>query len=207
MKRFVMLMLVAAAAWAAGPRIVYQKAFPGSVPAYAAIAIEQDGSATYSEMEGDTEPLEFTIEPEAAAAIFDLANKLERFKKPLESGLKVANTGRKTYRWEENGSVTMVQYNHSNDAGARALQDWFERITEGERILIDLQRTARFDRLGVNDVLLRLESAWTAKRVVGMAQFLAMLDRVGKNEAYLHMARERATTLAEAFRAAAKGGE
>ena len=35
-------------------------------------------------------------------------------------------------------------------------------------------------------------------------QFLRMLDRVSRNEAFLHMARERATVLAEAFRKAAE---
>jgi hypothetical protein len=199
-------MLAAVAAWAANPRIVYNKEFPGSVPEYAAITIQADGSATYGETPNDPEPEMFKIEPEAAEAIFQLARRLERFARPIESGMKVANMGRKTYRWEEDGDVIMVRYNHTNEEDARVLQDWFERITECERILIDLRRTARFDRLGVNDVLIRLEAAWNAKRVVGMAQFLPVLDRLAKNESYLHMARERATGLAEAFRATGKAG-
>lgn len=207
MKPFLIGALASVAAFAAGPRIAYSKDFPGSVPAYSAITLEQDGSATYSEIPNDPEPLKFKIEPEAAAAIFDLATRLEKFKKPLESGLKVASTGRKTYRWEEDGNANVVQYNHSNEPEARELQDWFERITECQRILIELERTARFDRLGVNDVLLRLEAAWNAKRVVGREQFLAALDRVARNDAYLHMARERALKLAAAFRAAGKTGE
>jgi hypothetical protein len=206
-KYFLIGALACAAAFAAGPRIVYSKDFPGSVPAYAAITVERDGTATYSETPNDPEPVRFRIELEAAAAIFDLAGRLEKFTKPLESGLKVASTGRKTYRWEEDGNVTVVQYNHSNEPEARELQDWFERITECQRILADLERTARFDRLGVNDVLLRLEAAWNAKRVVGREQFLRALDRVSKNDVYLHMARERASKLADAFRAAGKSGE
>ena len=204
MKYALMLMLAATLAWAADPQITYTKEFPGSVPAYVAITLHPDGAATYSEDPDEDEPETFQVEPDAAAAIFALAEKLDKFKRKIESGAKVANMGRKTYRWDEDGNATVLQYNHTTDADARVFQDWFERITECERILIDLRRTARFDRLGVNDVLIRLEAAWNAKRVVGMAQFLPMLDKVSKNEAYLHMARDRASGLAEAFRAAGK---
>ena len=66
--------------------------------------------------------------------------------------------------------------------------------------LINLEKTARFDRLGVNHALLQLEVAWDKKRIVAPEQFLKMLDRVAKNEAYLHMARDRAARLAEVIR-------
>jgi hypothetical protein len=202
--KLLILILAAAAGFAADPpRIKYTKEFKGSVPAYAAITIEQDGAATYKESE-DEEPEKFQLEPAAAAAIFDLAARLDYFKRPLESNLKVANMGRKTFRWEQDGNATAVIFNHSQDPDARTLADWFERIIESERTVIDLRRTARFDRLGVHEILQRLDAAWQQKRVVGMAQFLPVLDRIAKNESYLHMAREKATQLAEAFRAAGK---
>jgi hypothetical protein len=199
-------------AWIAGaalvlaadtPTISYTKTFPGSVPAYAAITLARDGSATYKEA-ADEEPEVFKVEPAATAAIFELAAKLDHFKRRLESNLKVAKMGQKTFRWDEGGNATVVSFNFSEDLDARELADWFERITESERILLDLRRTARFDRLGVHEILLRLDSAWQKKRVVGMEQFLQPLDRIAKNDSYLHMAREKATQLAEAFRAAAK---
>ena len=74
----------------------------------------------------------------------------------------------------------------------RLLQDWFERITETQRLHFDLERTAKFDRLGVNKTLLQIESAFDRKRLVGVDRFLPLLDRVAKNDSYLHMARERA---------------
>ena len=50
---------------------------------------------------------------------------------------------------------------------ARLLHDWFERITETQRLQFDLERTAKFDRLGVNKTLLQIESAFDRKRLVG----------------------------------------
>lgn len=199
-----MLLASAVPAVAADPVIVYTKQFPGSTPAYVAITLKQDGSATYKEAE-EEDPESFKIEQDAATTIFLLADTLGRFTQALEAEAKVANMGLKTFRWEEDGNATIVKFNYTTNGDAKTLADWFERITESERILIDLRRTARFDRLGVHEVLVRLESAWNAKRVVGKEQFLTMLDRIAKNESYLHMARERAAALGEAFRSADKG--
>jgi hypothetical protein len=38
------------------------------------------------------------------------------------------------------------------------------------------------------------------KRLVGMDQFLPMLERIARNESYMHAARERAAEIAEAIR-------
>ena len=64
----------------------------------------------------------------------------------------------------------------------------------------NLERTVRFDRLGVNKTLLQIEAAYDRKRLVALERFLPLLDRVAKNDCYLHMARERAAALADAFR-------
>jgi hypothetical protein len=48
--------------------------------------------------------------------------------------------------------------------------------------------------------LLLLESAMDRKRLVGMDQYLPMLDRIAKNESYMHTARARAAEIAEAIR-------
>jgi len=56
----------------------------------------------------------------------------------------------------------------------------------------------------VNQSILQLQAAWERKRLLGIQQYLPMLDRVAKNESYLHMARSRAAALADAFRNADK---
>ena len=144
------------------------------------------------------------MEPEPTAAIFSLAEKLDHFKSPLESGLKVAKMGEKTFRWEDGAAASESSFNYSLDENAKTLQDWFERISESERALLVLRRAVRFDKLGVHQALLRIEIAWTQKRLVGAAQFLPQLDRVAKNESFLNIARERAARLAETFRSSAK---
>jgi hypothetical protein len=46
-----------------------------------------------------------------------------------------------------------------------------------------------------------VQASYERKRLVAPRQLLPMLDRVAKNETYMHMARERAAELADAIRA------
>jgi hypothetical protein len=200
--RLAALAILAAGCIAAAdvPRITYTKVFPGSDPAYMAATVDRTGAATYREAK-DEEPETFQVEPTAVNAIFDLADKLDHFNRSLESGLKVARTGDKTLRWESGSTASEAKFNYSLDDNARALQDWFERISESERALMLLRRNIRFDKLGVNDAVLRIDSAWSQKRLVGREQFLPLLDRVAKNETFVNLARDRAARLAAAMRA------
>jgi hypothetical protein len=52
----------------------------------------------------------------------------------------------------------------------------------------------------VNDVLLQMQITWDRNRLVAPEQFLPLLDRIAKNESYLHISRERAAAMAEAIR-------
>ncbi|MBI1898706.1 MAG: hypothetical protein HYZ57_09970 [Acidobacteria bacterium] len=202
MKRFAVIAsaVLSAAPSLPGQRVMYTKSFPGSVPAYVGIELSSDGSAVYKEAPDDEQPVKFQIPREAAGEIFALARKLDRFKRPLEANLKVANMGIKTLRWEDGAEKNEVKFNYSLDLDAKALTDWFERLTETQLHLFALERAVRFDKLGVHKAILQVEAAYDRQRLVGLERFLPMLDRVAKNESYLHMARERAAALAAAFR-------
>ena len=197
-----LLFLAGGAGLLLGQRVSYTKVFPGSDPAYMSATVDRTGAVTYREAK-DEEPEMFQMEGDAVKAIFDLADKLDHFKKPLESGLKVAKTGDKTFRWENGAEASETKFNYSLDENAKTLQDWFERISESERALMLLRRNIRFDKLGVNDAVLRIDTAWSQKRLVGREQFLPLLDRVAKNETFINLARDRAGKLAAAMRAEA----
>jgi hypothetical protein len=184
----------------AEPVITYSKYFKGSKPETVLIVVPKAGECTYKEGADDDQPLKFQMAEAEAAQIFELAEKLGHFSRPLESGLKVANMGTKTFRYEDGSVHNEVKFNYAADADAQALLNWFERITETEQHYIDLDRSVHFDKLGVNDALLQLQITYEKKRLIAPQQFLPLLDRVAKNESFLHMARERAAMLAEIFR-------
>jgi hypothetical protein len=199
--RWILLLLSCAVLSAADARLFFSKSFPGSTPAFVAITVEQDGTGEYKEAVDDESPLKFQLSAANTAEMFALAEKLDRFKRPLESPLKVAQMGMKTFRFEEGANKTEVKFNFSEDVDARALADWFERISETAQNYWALERAVKYDKLGVNRALLLFESAIDKKRVVSPQLFLPMLDRVAKNDSYLNMARSRAANLAETIRA------
>jgi hypothetical protein len=182
------------------PRIVFTRSFPGSMPPYFEISIDRSGEASYKES-SDDDPETFKLNAESTAAIFDLAAKLGHFKRPLESGMKVANMGVKAFRWEDGAESNQVKFNYSVDENARALHDWFERIAESERTFVVLRRAARHDRLGVNDAVVSTQSLWEHGRLASPEQFLPLLDQISGNEVYMNIARERAAAIAGAIRA------
>ena len=184
------------------PSIYYSKLFPGSKPEWVGVQVMRDGSVEYRETK-EEEPIRFKLDKTDVDLIFNLADKLGHFSRHLESGLPVARMGEKCYRYEDGPVKIEVKFNYSQDADAQTLQDFMERIVESEQALINLERTARFDRLGVNQALLQLQILVERKRVVAPNQFLKMLDRVAKNDVYLNMARDRAAQMAANFRAPA----
>ena len=184
----------------AAPRLFYSKYFKGSVPEYVAITVESDGQVTYQEAKEDDNPIKIQLDRASVQEMFDLAEKLGRFQRPIESGLKIANLGLKTFRFEDEAERHEIQFNYSEDVNAQTLLDRFERITETEQHFANLDRTAHFEKLGVNDVLLQMQVTWERNRLVDPQQFLPLLDRIAKNESYLHISRERAAAIADAIR-------
>jgi hypothetical protein len=181
-------------------KIFYSKSFPNSMPAYAGIDLSRDGTVVYRDSPDDSAPVQFKLPAEDTARIFALADKLDHFKRPLESNLKVAFMGTKTLRYEDGGDKGEAKFNYSLDEDAKAIAEYFERMIESQQNYWDLERAAKFDKLGVNNALLKLEVSVDRNRVIGRERFLPLLDRVAKNESYLHMARERAARLADLFR-------
>jgi hypothetical protein len=190
----------ASALLAAGPRVEFTKSFPGSVPAYVGISIDTSGKGEYKETADDDQPQPIQLEASEAAQVFALVEKLGKFSTPLESGLKVAFSGAKTFRYEDGATKNEVKFNYTQDPDGQLLLDWFERIAETSRHVINLERVARFDRLGLDEALLQLQACFDQHRLAGARQLLPILDRIAKNKSAFNRARERATAIAAAIR-------
>jgi hypothetical protein len=187
-------------------QVFFSKSFPGSVPAYFEVELEETGKAVYREAPDDDQPLRFELSAGESKEIFALAEKLQFFQRPLESKAKVANMGMKTLRYQAGATRGEQKFNYSDDPDARTLVDWFERISETEQHLLTIQRTARFDRMGVNKALLLLEASWDKNRLVAVEQLLPILDKISSGNGYMHMVKARAAALAERIRAMRQPG-
>ncbi|BDC51145.1 hypothetical protein F183_A34610 [Bryobacterales bacterium F-183] len=175
--------------------------FPGSTPPHLMVEVEPSGKGVYKEGADSEWPIKFQLTPEEAKEVFDTAARCGYFNRELESGLKVAFMGTKTFRWEDGAVKQEVKFNYTMDEAGKAMQDWLEKMAETEQHYLRLERAVKYDKLGVNQALLLFNAAYDKKRIVAIDQFLPLLDRVAKNESYLHMARERAAGLGDLIRA------
>ncbi len=187
----------------AAPKLVFTKSFPGSTPPYVEISVEKDGSVVYKEAPDDNNPISIHLTQADADTMFSLADKLNQFADPIEANIKVAFMGKKTFRYEDPAGTEKhrVEFNYSADLNAQALLDWFEKIAESERDYIELERTVKYDKLGVQNALLQIQATQDQKRLVAPEQFLPLLDRVVKNASYMNIARQRAALFAKDVRA------
>jgi hypothetical protein len=207
MKPLLLALFVSSLLAAAEPKVSFTKSFPGSIPAFCSIEVEKTGALRYKESPTE-EPLQAQMQEAGAAALFAMAEKLDYFKTPLESGLKVANTGKKTFRYEDgNGAPTEVVFNYSLNETAKQLLERFEQIAATERAYIDLDKTIHFDKLGVNDSLAQVEALWLRKELVGPQQFLPLLTRIAAHDSFMHLVRDRAARLKDEFMAPPADGQ
>jgi hypothetical protein len=198
----VAIAILSTAILTAQERVTFTKSFPGSVPPYVSVQVSKDGALEYKEAEIDPNPIRASMPQPEVDWVFDMAGKLDHFKGKLESGLKVANTGKKMFRYESaSGEKTEAIFNYSIDVTAQQLLEKFEQIAESERAFINLDRAVHFDKLGVNDALAEIESLWFRKELAAPQQFVPLLTRVATHETFMHLARERASRLKEGFAA------
>lgn len=192
---------VCAAAVSAQDRIVFSRVFPGSVPERFEAAIDREGRVVYTEP--DAEPVEFQLDGKETAARFEQAAALDFFTGNLASGRKnIASSGSKVLRYETDEGVRgEAAFDYSDEEQARALAAWFVKLAETQQHLFELERVARFDRLGINQALINLESAFEHDRVIAPERFVPILTRISAQDNVVRLARARAAGLLERIEA------
>jgi hypothetical protein len=184
--------------------IAYEKTFKGSVPEYVAITMRQDGSGTWDirQLDEDAAPQAFTVPAPLAAEIFRLAAQLHYFQGAnLDVQHRIAYLGKKTFRYELGAEKYEVTYNYTLNENAAELQRIFEGLGREEADIQDLKRVMRYDHLGVNDVLQRIETDANSNSIPAPENLTPVLDQISSDERYMQIARQRAQSLAQRLRA------
>jgi len=184
--------------------ITFRKVFKSSYPEFTEIKVAQSGAATYDirQLSDAAAPQPAQISPALAARIFDLAGKLHDFQGlDLEMHHRIANLGQKTFTYQHGPETHSVTFNYTLNEPASQLLTIFEDLARQQTDLSDLQRTMRYDRLGVNDVLQQVQKDYENKLFPEPEQFLPALDQLAADTHFIDIARQRARTLAARIRA------
>jgi len=193
-----------AGASASGPTVVYTKIFKSSYPEYVQIKVTPNGSCTADirALDDEASPQACAIGQALAGKIFSLAGQLHNFNGvDLDIHRRIASLGQKTFAYENGAEKHQVSFNYTLDESATQLQNIFEGLTRQEMDSSDLERTMRYDVLGVNDVLIRIESDYANKLLPEPDRMLPMLDQVAADSKYVDLARQKARALAAKIRA------
>ncbi|MGH9747426.1 MAG: hypothetical protein ACRD59_15120 [Candidatus Acidiferrales bacterium] len=193
-----------AAAPSDAPTITYRKIFKSSYPEYVEIKINQSGTGTYDirQLDDESDPVKFEINASLGQRIFDLAGKLHNFQGvKLDLHRRIANLGEKTFLYTSGSENHEVKFNYTLDESATQLLNIFEGLARQESDLSNLLRTMRYDRLGVNDAVLQIETDYNNKQFPEPERLLGALDQVSADDKFIDIARQRARTLASRIRA------
>lgn len=197
--------LQSGSAASASPAIIFRKVFKSSYPEFVEIRISPSGSGTYDirALDDAPSPQPMDIGAPLAQEIFVLAAQLHNFQGvDLEIHHRIANLGEKTFIYENGGEKHETSFNYTLNNSASKLLNIFEDLARQEMDLSDLQRTMRYDRLGVNDVLMRIDEDYSRKLLPAPEAFLPLLDQLSSDDAFITMARQRAASLATKIRGA-----
>jgi hypothetical protein len=193
-----------AAADSPSPTVTFRKVFKSSYPEFVEIKVNQSGAGTYDirQLDESAKPEPFQLGAVVVDKIFSLTAKLNNFQGvDLEVHKRLASLGEKTFRYDNGGETHEVTFNYTLDPAGTELTNLFENLSRQESDLSDLIRTMRYDRLGVNDVLVQIEADYNGSLLPEPERFVTSLDQLAEDTRYIDVARERARKLSDRIRA------
>lgn len=201
---FVFFLLAASLAAAAPAKLTFRRVFPSSSPELIEISVRDDSdAATYEirQLDEDAGAFPFEVSSALRAKMFALAADLHHFQGlDLDVHRKIANLGEKTFRWEQAAEVHEVKFNYTLNPAATQLLQIFEGLARQQEHVDLLTRRMRYDRLGINDALLQLESDLNRGLLPQPQRLIPLLDQIGQDPRFVDIARQRAHTLADRIR-------
>lgn len=197
-------LFAAVSAQAAPAKLTFRRVFRSSTPEFIEISVRDDSdSATYDirQLSDDPSASPFQVGAPLRAKMFALATQLHDFQGlDLEVHRKIAYLGEKTFRWEQGSEVHEVQFNYTLNPAAAQLLQIFEGLARQQEHFDLLTRRLRYDRLGVNDALLDLESDLNRGLLPEPQRLAPLLDQIAADEQLVQIARERARDLSDRIR-------
>lgn len=189
---------------ASGGTFIYKRIFKESVPEYIEIKIPEgsaNATAEVRQLSDDAGAASFELTPALRTRIFELVAQLNHFKGlDLDVHRKIANLGEKTFRWENGAESYEVKFNYTLNTPATQLLQICEGLAREQELIELLQRRMKYDRLGVNDALMQMESDLNKSVLPEPQRMLPLLDQISGDSRFVDIARQRARTLAERMR-------
>ena len=159
------------------------------------------GSYEIRQLDEDPGATPFEISNSLRTKMFQLINQLNDFKGlDLDVHRKIANLGEKTFRWEQGAEAYEVKFNYTVNPAATQLLQICEGLARQQELIDLLQRRMKYDRLGVDDALLQLETDLSKGVLPEPKRVLPLLDQIAADSRFVEIARQKARAMAESIR-------
>jgi hypothetical protein len=186
-----------------GPTLIYRKVFKTSSPEFIEIKLKPTGTGTVDirQLDDDADPQPFEISAGLATRLFQMAAELNHFEgQDLDVKRRLANLGEKTFRYENGGKAHEATFNYTLNNTAQQMMQVFEGLSRQQEHWQTLNHRLRFDRLGVNDALLKFEVDLNRKSIPEPDRLLPLLESIAADTRVVEIARQRARAVAERIR-------
>ena len=185
-------------------KLSFRRVFPASTPEFIEITVREDSdTATYEIRQLDEDPggASFEVSSSLRTKMFGYASELHHFQGlDLDVHRKIANLGEKTFRWEQGSQKFETKFNYTLNNAATQLLQIFEGLARQQEHFVLLSRRLKYDRLGINDGLLSLESDFNRGLLPEPSHLVPLLDQIANDARLVEIARQRARTLADRAR-------
>jgi len=188
----------------AGGVFTYRRVFKSSVPEFIEIKIQQNSNTgTYEirQLDDEAGAAPFEVSEALRSKILELVGQLHYFKGlDLDVHRKIANLGEKTFQWQNGAESYEVKFNYTLNSSAMQLLQICEGLARQQELVELLVRRMKYDRLGVNDALLQLDTDLTKGVLPAPQRLLPLLDQIAADSRFVEIARQRSRALAERIR-------
>lgn len=183
------------------PIITFSQAWPDAIPPYYSIALDSTGRTTYHSAAqannlGDPFDVKFVLSETTRARIFDLAKQLHSFQGNFDyRKSRIAFTGTKTLKFQNGKEEHETSYNWSDNLAMQEITKIFQNISETIELGRAVAEKYRYDRLGVDAEMKRLEEATKDERTAELQAIQPILSRIAKDPGMMNITRHRAELL------------
>lgn len=147
--------------------------------------------------------VEFDVSPPTRERIFALAQQLDYFRGDYEFRKhRIADTGQKTLRYHDPTRDSATVFHWSENKEIQDISDIFESIALTQAMARKIQFLRRFDKLGLDDVLKRMEDLHRQNYLLEIQSIAPTLRLVANDPTVMHVVRERANRLLDQITAA-----
>ena len=189
------------------PTVTFTFNWPSIEPHRYVISVDSSGDASYQswmteagadQSVGEPYMLKFTVSAGARDRIFALARQLKYFNGDFDYRKhRIAETGEKTLAYADPDKQYETRYNWSENPAIDELTALFQGMSTTIECGRRLARLHRFDRLGLNDELKKLENVAVDHRAAELQIIAPTLEQLADDPGVMNIARQRARHILE----------